>query len=46
MNRKNEEKAEVRFAAYVAGLASVLGHADRIGPVRDYWADPAGRAQE
>jgi len=36
MNRKNEEKAEARFAAYVAGLASVLGHADRIGPVRDY----------
>ena len=36
MNRKNEEKAEGRFAAYVAGLASVLGHADRIGPLRDY----------
>ena len=36
MNRKNEEKAEVRFAVYVAGLASVLGHADRIGPLRDY----------
>ncbi len=36
MNRMSEEKAEVRFAAYVAGLASVLGHADRIGPLRDY----------
>src|SRR5467141_5303398 len=36
MNRKKEEKAEARFAAYVAGLAGVLGHADRIGPLRDY----------
>ena len=36
MNRKNEDKAEVRFAGYVAGLASVLGHADRVGPLRDY----------
>ena len=36
MDRKIEEKAEVRFAAYVAGLAGVLGHADRIGPLRDY----------
>jgi SRSO17 transposase len=36
MNRKNEEKVEARFAAYVAGLASVLGHADRMGPLRDY----------
>jgi SRSO17 transposase len=36
MNRRNEEKAEARFAAYVEGLSSVLGHADRIGPLRDY----------
>src|SRR5271165_4232414 len=36
MNRKIEEKAEVRFAAYVAGLAGVIGHADRCGPLRDY----------
>ena len=36
MNRKSEEKAEERFAAYVEGLAGVLGHADRIGPLRDY----------
>jgi SRSO17 transposase len=36
MNRKKEEKAEARFSAYVAGLASVLGHADRVGPLRDY----------
>ena len=25
MNRKNEEKAEVRFSAYVAGVSGVLG---------------------
>ena len=36
MNRKTEEKVEARFAVYVAGLAGVLGHADRIGPLRDY----------
>ncbi len=36
MNRKKEEKAEARFSAYVAGLSGVLGHADRIGPLRDY----------
>src|SRR3979409_2547477 len=36
MNRKKEEKAEARFATYVNGLASVVGHADRIGPLRDY----------
>src|SRR5438046_284196 len=36
MNRKSEEKDESRFAAYVEGLASVLGHADRISPLRDY----------
>jgi len=36
MNRKKEEKVEARFAEYVAGLAGVLGHADRIGPLRDY----------
>jgi SRSO17 transposase len=31
-----EVSAEVRFAAYVEGLASVIGHADRTGPLRDY----------
>src|SRR6202041_2853813 len=36
MDRKNEETSEARFSAYVKGLASVLGHADRIGPLRDY----------
>src|SRR6202521_5110104 len=28
--------SESRFAGYVEGLASVLGHADRMGPLRDY----------
>ena len=28
--------SESRFAAYVNGLASVIGHADRTGPLRDY----------
>jgi len=36
MNRKSEDKAEARFLAYVDGLAGVLGHADRMGPLRDY----------
>src|ERR1035437_2962259 len=36
MNPGSEGTSEVRFAAYVAWLSSVLGHADRIGPLRDY----------
>jgi SRSO17 transposase len=28
--------SESRFAAYVEGLVSVIGHADRAGPLRDY----------
>ena len=28
--------SELRFAAYVEGLASVIGHKDRVGPLRDY----------
>jgi SRSO17 transposase len=28
--------SEARFSTYVEGLASVLGHADRSGPLRDY----------
>jgi SRSO17 transposase len=30
------ETEEARFAAYVEGLAAVIGHADRVGPLRDY----------
>jgi SRSO17 transposase len=36
MDRKSEGTVEVRFAAYVGGLTGVLGHADRINPLRDY----------
>jgi EcsC protein family len=31
MNRKKEEKAEARFAAYVAGLSGVLGAGGTFG---------------
>ena len=30
------EDTESRFMAYVEGLTSVIGHADRAGPLRDY----------
>jgi SRSO17 transposase len=36
MDLSREETGEGRFAAYVGGLASVIGHADRIRPLRDY----------
>jgi SRSO17 transposase len=36
MNLKSGGKTETRFAAYVEGLASVVGHVDRAGPLRDY----------
>src|SRR4029077_20480206 len=32
----NAVGSEARFAAYVESLASVIGHKDRIGPLRDY----------
>jgi SRSO17 transposase len=34
--KRHADDSESRFAAYVEGLASVLGHADRAGPLRDY----------
>jgi SRSO17 transposase len=36
MNLNRDGDSEARFAAYVAGLASVIGRADRTGPLRDY----------
>ncbi|MCP4318145.1 MAG: IS701 family transposase, partial [Hyphomicrobiales bacterium] len=36
MDLSREATGEERFAAYVEGLASVIGHADRRGPLRDY----------
>src|SRR5258708_13733654 len=36
MNLRSEKDSRARFTAYVEGLASVIGHADRNGPLRDY----------
>src|SRR5450432_3601808 len=36
MNPRSEGTTETRFTAYVEGLASVVGHADRSAPLRDY----------
>jgi SRSO17 transposase len=36
MDHRGADGSESRFAAYVEGLASVIGHADRVGPLRDY----------
>ena len=36
MDRRRAEDSESRFAAYIEGLASVIGHKDRVGPLRDY----------
>ena len=36
MGLRTSDGSELRFAAYVEGLVSVIGHADRGGPLRDY----------
>ena len=36
MSRLGDTSSEARFAAYVAALAEVVGHADRAAPLRDY----------
>jgi len=36
MDLQPADCSESRFEAYVEGLASVMGHADRAGPLRDY----------
>jgi SRSO17 transposase len=36
MDRRQSGTSESRFAAYVEGLVSVIGHADRAQPLRDY----------
>jgi SRSO17 transposase len=36
MNLDQGGNSEARFAEYVAGLGSVIGHAERMGPLRDY----------
>src|SRR6476661_4930961 len=36
MGLQRSDDSESRFAGYVEGLVSVIGHADRAGPLRDY----------
>jgi SRSO17 transposase len=36
MSLKESAGSDRRFARYVDGLAAVIGHADRAGPLRDY----------
>ena len=36
MDLRRADDNELRFAAYVEGLVSVIGHADRAKPLRDY----------
>jgi SRSO17 transposase len=36
MGDRREDASELRFSAYVEGLVSVIGHADRAQPLRDY----------
>jgi SRSO17 transposase len=36
MNLQSAGDSESRFAAYVEGLVSVIGHSDRAGPLRDH----------
>jgi SRSO17 transposase len=36
MKLRDHEESEKRFEKYVEGLASVIGHADRVGPLHDY----------
>src|SRR5918911_1813888 len=36
MPRRGDQESQERFAAFIAALASVIGHADRAAPLRDY----------
>jgi SRSO17 transposase len=36
MDRRVSDGSESRFSVYVEGLSTVIGHADRAGPLRDY----------
>ncbi|HEY3776956.1 MAG TPA: IS701 family transposase [Rhizomicrobium sp.] len=36
MSREDLDGSSERFSRYVDGLASVIGHADRVNPLRDY----------
>jgi SRSO17 transposase len=36
MPRRGDQESQERFAAFIDALASVIGHADRASPLRDY----------
>ena len=36
MGLRGKKDSESRFVRYVEGLVSVIGHADRAGPLHDY----------
>src|SRR5882724_2641778 len=36
MDLQDRDGSAARFASYVEGITSVIGHADRVGPCRDY----------
>src|SRR5919199_1113132 len=36
MPRRGDQESQERFAAFIDALASVIGHADRAAPLRDY----------
>lgn len=36
MDLRRANDSESRFSGYVEGLVSVIGHADRAGPLHDY----------
>src|ERR671939_594698 len=36
MPRRDDQESQERFAAFIDALASVIGHADRASPLRDY----------
>jgi len=36
MGLQSSDGSDARFSRYVEGLASVIGHADRVNPLRDY----------
>ena len=36
MDRQISDDSETRFEAYIDGIVSVMGYADRAGPLRDY----------
>ena len=36
MSFRSSDGSDERFSIYVEGLASVVGHADRVNPLRDY----------